>query len=121
MATKGKRMADEPQRHSRDKAIKNNRSYENNNEDKTTIKPEDYKYGAYERQKERDKYIVKSWYVNNANNTVQTTQQMKEKENINRYNKRFDPFMFDYKKQERMRMAACIMLGGFKVKCGIFV
>lgn len=69
-----------------------------------------------EKQKVKDKCIVKSWYVNNANNTVQTTQQLKEKENINRYNKRFDPFMFDYKKQERMRMAACIMLGGFKVK-----
>ena len=41
---------------------------------------------------------------------------LKEEENINRHNKRFDPFMFDYKKQERMRMAACIMLGGFKVK-----
>lgn len=69
-----------------------------------------------EKQKVKDKCIVKSWYVNNANNTVQTTQQLKEKENINRNNKRFDPFMFDYKKQERMRMAACIMLGGFKVK-----
>lgn len=69
-----------------------------------------------EKQKVKDKCIVKSWYVNNANNTVQTTQQLKEKENINRHNKRFDPFMFDYKKQERMRMAACIMLGGFKVK-----
>lgn len=69
-----------------------------------------------EKQKVKDKCIVKSWYVNNANNTVQTTQQLKEKENINRHNSRFDPFMFDYKKQERMRMAACIMLGGFKVK-----
>ena len=69
-----------------------------------------------EKQKVKDKCIVKSWYVNNANNTVQTTQQLKEKENINRHNGRFDPFMFDYKKQERMRMAACIMLGGFKVK-----
>lgn len=69
-----------------------------------------------EKQKVKDKCIVKSWYVNNANNTVQTTQQLKEKESINRHNKRFDPFMFDYKKQERMRMAACIMLGGFKVK-----
>lgn len=69
-----------------------------------------------EKQKVKDKCIVKSWYVNNVNNTVQTTQQLKEKENINRHNKRFDPFMFDYKKQERMRMAACIMLGGFKVK-----
>ena len=69
-----------------------------------------------EKQKVKDKCIVKSWYVNNANNTVQTTQQLKEEENINRHNKRFDPFMFDYKKQERMRMAACIMLGGFKVK-----
>ncbi len=69
-----------------------------------------------EKQKVKDKCIVKSWYVNNANNTVQTTQQLKEKENINRHNKRFDPFMFDYKKQERMRMTACIMLGGFKVK-----
>lgn len=69
-----------------------------------------------EKQKVKDKCIVKSWYVNNANKTVQTTQQLKEKENINRNNKRFDPFMFDYKKQERMRMAACIMLGGFKVK-----
>ena len=69
-----------------------------------------------EKQKVKDKCIVKSWYVNNANNTVQTTQQLKEKENINRHNSRFDPFMFDYKKQERMRMTACIMLGGFKVK-----
>jgi hypothetical protein len=69
-----------------------------------------------EKQKVKDKCIVKSWYVNNANNTVQTTQQLKEKENVNRHNSRFDPFMFDYKKQERMRMAACIMLGGFKVK-----
>ena len=69
-----------------------------------------------EKQKVKDKCIVKSWYVNNANNTVQTTQQLKEEENINRHDKRFDPFMFDYKKQERMRMAACIMLGGFKVK-----
>ena len=69
-----------------------------------------------EKQKVKDKCIVKSWYVNNASNTVQTTQQLKEKENINRHNKRFDPFMFDYKKQERMRMAACIMLGGFKIK-----
>jgi len=69
-----------------------------------------------EKQKTKDKCIVKSWYVNNANNTTPSTRQLKEEENINKYNKRFDPFMFDSKKQERMRMAACIMLGGFKVK-----
>lgn len=54
MATKGKRMEEKTKRHSRNENIKNDRSYENNNEDKTTIKPEDYKYGAYERQKERE-------------------------------------------------------------------
>ena len=69
-----------------------------------------------EKQKTKDKCIVKSWYVNNANNMASSTRQLKEEENINKYNKRFDPFMFDSKKQERMRMAACIMLGGFKVK-----
>lgn len=69
-----------------------------------------------EKQKTKDKCIVKSWYVNNANNTTPSTRQLKEEENINKYDRRFDPFMFDSKKQERMRMAACIMLGGFKVK-----
>lgn len=69
-----------------------------------------------EKQKTKDKCIVKSWYVNNANNMASSTRQLKEEENINKYDRRFDPFMFDSKKQERMRMAACIMLGGFKVK-----
>ena len=69
-----------------------------------------------EKQKTKDKCIVKSWYVNNANNTASSIRQLKEEENINKYDRRFDPFMFDGKKQERMRMAACIMLGGFKVK-----
>lgn len=50
MATKGKRMAEEPHRHSSDEKIKNNISYAN----KTTVNSEEYKYGAYERQKERE-------------------------------------------------------------------
>lgn len=50
MATKGKRMAEEPHRHSRDKKKENNINYEN----KITVNPEDYKYGAYERKQERE-------------------------------------------------------------------
>ena len=69
-----------------------------------------------EKQKAKDKYIVKSWYVNNANNTTPATKQLKQERNISDYRRNFDPFMFDRKKQEKMRMAACIMLGGFKVK-----
>lgn len=69
-----------------------------------------------EKQKAKDKYIVKSWYVNNSNNTTPRTQKLNDEERINKDARKFNPFMFDRKKQERMRMAACIMLGGFKVK-----
>lgn len=68
-----------------------------------------------EKQKAKDKYIVKSWYVNNSNNTNLATKRLNEQTEASKYNKSFNPFMFDYKKQERMRMAACIMLGGFKI------
>lgn len=68
-----------------------------------------------EKQKVKDKYIVKSWYVNNSNNTNLTTKQLNKQTEASKCNKSFNPFMFDYKKQERMRMAACIMLGGFKI------
>lgn len=54
MSTKGRRMAEEPRRHSRDENSENNSKYENNYEDKITVNSEDYKYGAYERQKERE-------------------------------------------------------------------
>lgn len=69
-----------------------------------------------EKQKAKDKYIVKSWYVNNSNNTNLVAKQLNGQTDVSKYKKSFNPFMFDYKKQERMRMAACIMLGGFKIK-----
>lgn len=52
MPTKGKRMAEEPRRSKRNKS--KNSNYERDSEYTTTMNPEDYKYGAYERQKERE-------------------------------------------------------------------
>lgn len=52
MQTKGKRMAKEPKRKANNKS--KNKNYESDSEYITTVNPEDYKYGAYERQKERE-------------------------------------------------------------------
>lgn len=54
MSTKGKRMAEEPKRNTSKKHINKNEDYKNRNEYRTTVNSEDYKYGAYERQKERE-------------------------------------------------------------------
>lgn len=61
MSTKGKRMAEEPQRRSNKENSEKRTRYENDNEYTKTINPDDYKYGAYERNLERaEEYQVKT-------------------------------------------------------------
>lgn len=69
-----------------------------------------------ERQKERDKYIVKSWYVNNSDNMTMNTRQLTDAEDFAKRGKIYSPQIFNYKKQEKSRLNACIMLGGFNIR-----
>lgn len=69
-----------------------------------------------EKQKTKDKYIVKSWYINKTNESQEAISHLKGNNEINMNNKSFNPFGYNSQKREKMRMIACMMLGGFAVK-----
>ena len=69
-----------------------------------------------EKQKTKDKYIVKSWYINKTNESQEAISHLKGNNEINMNNKSFNPFGYNNQKREKMRMIACLMLGGFAVK-----
>ena len=68
-----------------------------------------------EKQKQKDSYIVKSWFVNNQNyvdnklKNIDVSQQ-------NKFTKNFNPFTMTDKKQQERQMKACMMLMGFFIK-----
>ncbi len=70
-----------------------------------------------EKQKQKDAKIVASWYINNSNNTNYNTRNNINNINIsNNTSKKINPFINNFKSQEKMHMLGCIMLGGYKPK-----
>lgn len=69
-----------------------------------------------DKMKSKDTYIVKSWYVNNSNNTDLMTRKLKEKVNMKEEAKKFDPWSV-YKKsiEPRNTVKACVMMAGFRI------
>lgn len=72
-----------------------------------------------ERIKQKDEYIVRSWFVNNSDNTDLNTKHLRDNVNISSSKemaKKFSPFGGMYKDDSKSLIRACVMLGGFKVK-----
>jgi hypothetical protein len=72
-----------------------------------------------DKLKKKDSSIVKSWVVNNANNTDLNTRHLEENVNISVNNKemakKFSPFGNNTKQDDTNFINACIMLGGYKI------
>lgn len=70
-----------------------------------------------DKMKTKDVAMVKSWVVNNINNTETRTKHLDEKVDMKAEAKKFNPWSA-YKKQTKPRdvVMACVMLGGFRVK-----
>lgn len=66
--------------------------------------------------KQRDSYIVKSWMINNSNNTDYNTRHLEEKVNMSKQPKTINPFAMLHRTKSNDIVKACIMLAGFKVK-----
>lgn len=69
--------------------------------------------------KEKDKYIAKSWFVNNVDNTDFRTRHLDNKVNISSNKemaRKFSPFIYNEKDDEQRFLKGCIMLGGFGIK-----
>lgn len=69
--------------------------------------------------KQKDSVIVKSWFINNSNNTDLNTLHLEKEVNMSDRKKLardFNPFSYYNDDTEKDIVVACIMLGGFKVK-----
>jgi hypothetical protein len=69
--------------------------------------------------KQKDSVIVKSWFINNSNNTDLNTRHLEKEVNMSDRKKLardFNPFSYYNDDAEKDIVVACIMLGGFKVK-----
>lgn len=69
--------------------------------------------------KQKDSVIVKSWFINNSNNTDLNTRHLEKEVNMSDRKKLardFNPFSYYNDDTEKDIVVACIMLGGFKVK-----
>jgi hypothetical protein len=72
-----------------------------------------------DKLKKKDGSIVKSWVVNNSENTDFNTKHLRDNVNISNSKemaKRFSPFGNDFKKDSDKFIMACVMLGGYNVK-----
>lgn len=73
----------------------------------------------HDKNRKKDSSIVKSWYINNVNNTEVYTKHLDDNVEISKpkYPKKLNPFKTQYDETDSKRMInACIMLGGFKIK-----
>ena len=69
--------------------------------------------------RQKDSVIVKSWFINNSNNTDLNTLHLEKEVNMSDRKKLardFNPFSYYNNDTEKDIVVACIMLGGFKVK-----
>lgn len=72
-----------------------------------------------DKLKQKDKQIMGSWFVNNANNTDLHTRHLDNKVNISNNKemaRKFSPFIYNQKDDEQRFLKGCIMLGGFGIK-----
>ena len=72
-----------------------------------------------DRMKRKDGSIVKSWVVNNSDNTDMNTRHLRDNVTISETKKmteRFSPFERRDKRDDTTFIKACVMLGGYFVK-----
>lgn len=70
-----------------------------------------------DKMKQKDKSIVVSWRVNNANNTNFNTRHLQDEVEISKpLPKKINPFAVPESRNFNKFIGACVMLGGFKAK-----
>lgn len=72
-----------------------------------------------DKLKKKDGSIVKSWVVNNSDNTDMNTKHLRDNVDMasnKELAKKFSPFGNNKKEDDMAFIKACVMLGGYKVK-----